>query len=314
LEGTSDSDDGSAKAARSTWDDKHAKGHSGAAGHSRAVDAVPGTARTAAARRRRDDSPQPQDLALLSDNDEQQKERAVGASAVRPPSTRPSARVVESLDALGSEGEEVAEAVGEKGGEPSRLPAGSDDDGSGGFEEDSGSDDDDARLQGLLSRVHPISERIQSTMAAWMQHLRPGDGPGASNDGGGSGSGSGFAPSGLSQADGGVATPAPVAGAGVGNAGSTGAALLPVSAPVATGAVSSSTHQFADRHRIAKAVPAGLSVKEHQVVGVNWALLLFEAGCNGVLADEMGLGKTVQVSRRGTACAPCALHLPSSLS
>ncbi|KAH8063323.1 helicase [Aureococcus anophagefferens] len=35
-------------------------------------------------------------------------------------------------------------------------------------------------------------------------------------------------------------------------------------------------------------------LQPHQVVGVNWLLLLERVGANGVLADDMGLGKTVQ--------------------
>ncbi|EGB10124.1 hypothetical protein AURANDRAFT_1751, partial [Aureococcus anophagefferens] len=37
-----------------------------------------------------------------------------------------------------------------------------------------------------------------------------------------------------------------------------------------------------------------LELQPHQVVGVNWLLLLERVGANGVLADDMGLGKTVQ--------------------
>jgi SNF2 family DNA or RNA helicase len=46
---------------------------------------------------------------------------------------------------------------------------------------------------------------------------------------------------------------------------------------------------------IATALPPGMTVKQHQLIGVNWALLLYNTKCNGVLADEMGLGKTIQV-------------------
>lgn len=37
-----------------------------------------------------------------------------------------------------------------------------------------------------------------------------------------------------------------------------------------------------------------LKLKPHQIVGVNWLLVLENAGVCGILADEMGLGKTVQ--------------------
>ncbi|KAJ1450090.1 SNF2 family N-terminal domain-containing protein [Pelagophyceae sp. CCMP2097] len=39
---------------------------------------------------------------------------------------------------------------------------------------------------------------------------------------------------------------------------------------------------------------ASLRLREHQLVGVNWLLLMERVGANGVLADDMGLGKTVQ--------------------
>lgn len=35
-------------------------------------------------------------------------------------------------------------------------------------------------------------------------------------------------------------------------------------------------------------------LKEHQLVGLNWLISLYEIGINGILADEMGLGKTIQ--------------------
>ena len=38
----------------------------------------------------------------------------------------------------------------------------------------------------------------------------------------------------------------------------------------------------------------GLELRAHQLVGVNWLLLLERVGACGVLADDMGLGKTVQ--------------------
>ena len=35
-------------------------------------------------------------------------------------------------------------------------------------------------------------------------------------------------------------------------------------------------------------------LREHQLVGLNWLISLYELGINGILADEMGLGKTIQ--------------------
>ena len=35
-------------------------------------------------------------------------------------------------------------------------------------------------------------------------------------------------------------------------------------------------------------------LREHQLVGLNWLVSLYEIGINGILADEMGLGKTIQ--------------------
>lgn len=35
-------------------------------------------------------------------------------------------------------------------------------------------------------------------------------------------------------------------------------------------------------------------LKDHQLVGLNWLISLYELGINGILADEMGLGKTIQ--------------------
>mmetsp|Transcript_962 Transcript_962/g.2268 ORF Transcript_962/g.2268 Transcript_962/m.2268 type:complete len:970 (+) Transcript_962:111-3020(+) len=40
--------------------------------------------------------------------------------------------------------------------------------------------------------------------------------------------------------------------------------------------------------------PEGYSLKEYQLVGLNWLRLLYSQNLNGILADEMGLGKTVQ--------------------
>ena len=53
--------------------------------------------------------------------------------------------------------------------------------------------------------------------------------------------------------------------------------------------------RFLEMREVSAVLPAGVTLKQHQLVGVNWALLLYNQRCNGVLADEMGLGKTVQV-------------------
>ncbi|RDX55004.1 hypothetical protein OH76DRAFT_1452755 [Lentinus brumalis] len=39
----------------------------------------------------------------------------------------------------------------------------------------------------------------------------------------------------------------------------------------------------------------GVTLKEYQMIGVNWLSLLYQKGLSCILADEMGLGKTVQV-------------------
>ncbi|KAI0663601.1 SNF2 family N-terminal domain-containing protein [Cubamyces menziesii] len=39
----------------------------------------------------------------------------------------------------------------------------------------------------------------------------------------------------------------------------------------------------------------GVTLKEYQMIGVNWLSLLYQRGLSCILADEMGLGKTVQV-------------------
>ncbi len=38
----------------------------------------------------------------------------------------------------------------------------------------------------------------------------------------------------------------------------------------------------------------GGQLREHQIIGLNWMISLYELGVNGILADEMGLGKTIQ--------------------
>lgn len=37
-----------------------------------------------------------------------------------------------------------------------------------------------------------------------------------------------------------------------------------------------------------------VTMKPHQIIGMNWLINLFQNGLNGILADEMGLGKTLQ--------------------
>lgn len=44
-----------------------------------------------------------------------------------------------------------------------------------------------------------------------------------------------------------------------------------------------------------KSLNAALSLKPHQIAGLNWLFLMHRAGRSGILADEMGLGKTIQV-------------------
>ena len=39
---------------------------------------------------------------------------------------------------------------------------------------------------------------------------------------------------------------------------------------------------------------SGGTLKDYQLVGLNWLISLHELGINGILADQMGLGKTVQ--------------------
>ena len=36
------------------------------------------------------------------------------------------------------------------------------------------------------------------------------------------------------------------------------------------------------------------TLREYQVVGLDWMATLYENRLNGILADEMGLGKTIQ--------------------
>ena len=41
--------------------------------------------------------------------------------------------------------------------------------------------------------------------------------------------------------------------------------------------------------------PGGATLREYQMVGLQWMVSLYNNHLNGILADEMGLGKTVQV-------------------
>ena len=60
------------------------------------------------------------------------------------------------------------------------------------------------------------------------------------------------------------------------------------------GATSAGDFSPADAAEVALCCSDSLVLQPHQVVGVNWLLLLEHVGANGVLADDMGLGKTVQ--------------------
>ncbi|KAI8992022.1 SNF2 family N-terminal domain-containing protein [Mycotypha africana] len=44
-----------------------------------------------------------------------------------------------------------------------------------------------------------------------------------------------------------------------------------------------------------KCVNSEFTLKDYQILGINWMLLLYRKGISGILADEMGLGKTAQV-------------------
>ena len=56
--------------------------------------------------------------------------------------------------------------------------------------------------------------------------------------------------------------------------------------------------------------PAGASLREYQVVGLQWMVSLYNNHLNGILADEMGLGKTVQARARGLSAQLHAMHVP----
>ncbi|XJO78240.1 hypothetical protein BDV3_002716 [Batrachochytrium dendrobatidis] len=44
-----------------------------------------------------------------------------------------------------------------------------------------------------------------------------------------------------------------------------------------------------------KIIPSTLQLKQYQIVGVSWLMMLYQKQLGGILADEMGLGKTAQV-------------------
>ncbi|KAI9315776.1 hypothetical protein BX666DRAFT_347644 [Dichotomocladium elegans] len=44
-----------------------------------------------------------------------------------------------------------------------------------------------------------------------------------------------------------------------------------------------------------KIINPDFTLKDYQILGINWLLLLYRKGISGILADEMGLGKTAQV-------------------
>lgn len=41
--------------------------------------------------------------------------------------------------------------------------------------------------------------------------------------------------------------------------------------------------------------PKGATMRDYQLVGLQWMVSLYNNRLNGILADEMGLGKTLQV-------------------
>ncbi|GBG27141.1 Helicase, putative [Hondaea fermentalgiana] len=52
--------------------------------------------------------------------------------------------------------------------------------------------------------------------------------------------------------------------------------------------------QLVSRENADELFPGNFSLKDYQLVGLNWLRLLYSQDLNGILADEMGLGKTVQ--------------------
>ena len=43
-----------------------------------------------------------------------------------------------------------------------------------------------------------------------------------------------------------------------------------------------------------KSISEGFKLKQYQMIGLNWLVLMHKQNLNGILADEMGLGKTIQ--------------------
>lgn len=56
----------------------------------------------------------------------------------------------------------------------------------------------------------------------------------------------------------------------------------------------SNAEEITDQPRLLRP-PNGASLREYQIVGLQWMVSLYNNHLNGILADEMGLGKTVQV-------------------
>jgi hypothetical protein len=84
---------------------------------------------------------------------------------------------------------------------------------------------------------------------------------------------------------------------GIGVSGLQGTAGLTPEAGAAPGAAAAAPQGSAATGASGAAPPSeALTLKPHQLLGVNWLYLLYSQGVSGVLADAMGLGKTVQVA------------------
>jgi hypothetical protein len=59
--------------------------------------------------------------------------------------------------------------------------------------------------------------------------------------------------------------------------------------------------------------PGGATLREYQIVGLQWMVSLYNNHLNGLLADEMGLGKTVQVRAPGCLDWVPIAELPGAL-
>jgi ATP-dependent DNA helicase len=57
------------------------------------------------------------------------------------------------------------------------------------------------------------------------------------------------------------------------------------------GGAPTSNKPAAPRSHRQPALVTGCTLREYQIVGVEWLISLWEQGLNGILADEMGLGK-----------------------